>query len=134
MISFKNKIGAIRHLESLWEGMPEAIYGARILNFIAENLTAKYIPMNLLLEMGDRKDDSVISRVVSYLTGAEMQLLSVNLEFIDEEHVRFLDPDEASAATNYNINPVTGESDPYIESKLFIYFSPTPIALEMLAR
>jgi len=134
MANFASKVDAVRHLERLWAGRPEAAYGVRIVNFIAEHASSKYLPMNWFLELGDRKDDRTISRVIAYLTGAEMHFLNLNLEFIDEDHARFLDADEASAATVNKINPLTGEPDPEIESKLFIYFSPTDSALEILTR
>lgn len=133
MTMFANKVETIKHLEEQWAGKPEAIYSVRIINFIAEHASAKYLPMNWFLELGKRDDDAVIVRAVAYLTGAEMNFLNLNLEFIEEDYARFLDRDEANAATAHQINPLSGEPDPDIESKLFIYFSPTDLALAALA-
>lgn len=107
-----------------------------ILAFIAEHPQTIHIPFSRLREIAREaslSDPEVVARVVQYLTGADTHLLDVAGELVgDDDMPHFLDDEEFSLATTAGINPLTGDVDPELPRKLFVYFRPSQLAQEVL--
>ncbi|CAD6542931.1 hypothetical protein [Paraburkholderia metrosideri] len=132
-----SKADAVAGLARLWGDAPETRIGTAIIDLLAENLDNSFLPLSLFLEAADRvqanQQDAVLN-IVSLLTGASFQLLKLQFEYIYADDVVPLDDDAARAASEKNINPVTGEKDDELPSKLFICFTPSEVAKRALRK
>jgi hypothetical protein len=134
-----NKDEALAELAQLWGDRPEMRVGRIILDLVAENLDSKFLPLSAFFEatnsVGSEEKLTVLN-VVHLFSGAGFQLLTLLFEYIneDEDEVILLDEDEAKAATEHNINPVTGEPDGELSAKLFMCYAPSGIAKRVLRK
>lgn len=123
-------------IREAWPHGEERRLSLSILEFIAGHPKTFHIPYARLQEIAkgaSLKDPEVVPRVVQYLTGADSHLLDVAGELFEEDdEPRALDDDEFNLATVEGINPVTGEYDPTLSQKLFVYFRPSRLAQEVL--
>jgi hypothetical protein len=134
-----NKDEALAELAQLWGDRPEAQVGHVILDLVAENLDSKFLPLSAFFEATNsvRSEDKLtVLNVIHLFSGAGFQLLKLQFEYIDEDKddVILLDEDEAKAATERNINPVTGEPDSELRTKLFMCFAPSDVARRALRK
>ncbi|WCM19912.1 hypothetical protein NDK50_00025 [Paraburkholderia bryophila] len=124
-------------LARLWGDSPETRIGRAIIDLVADNLDNSFLPLSLFFEAAKvvhaNEEDAVLN-VVHLLAGAGFQLLKLQLEYIDNDEVVALDDDEAKAASEKNINPLTGEEDGDLPSKLFICFAPSDVARRALRK
>lgn len=122
----------IRHA---WPEGEELLLSLLILAFIAEHPGTIHIPFSRLLEIAREAsldDAGVVPKVVQYLTGADTHLLDIAGELIgDDDLPHMLDNEEFNLAIT-GINPLTGDTDPELPSKLFVYFRPSRLAQEVL--
>ena len=123
-------------IREAWPDGEERRLSLSILVFISEHPKTFHIPYARLQEIGKEallKDPEVVPRVVQYLTGADSHLLDVAGELFDEDdEPRVLKDDEFNLATTEGINPLTGDYDPTLPQKLFVYFRPSRLAQEVL--
>lgn len=132
-----NKAEALAELASVWGGRPETQVGHVILDLVAENLDCRFLPLTAFFEATDsvRSDQQLtVLNVVHFFAGAGVQLLTLQLEYIDDDEVILLDDDAAKAASEHNINPVTGEQDNELSTKLFICYAPSDVARRALMK
>jgi len=130
-----SKAEALEGLLRVWGDSPEARAGRTILELIADNLDSSFLPLSLFFEATDSvqpDEKTVVLNVLNFISGANQQLLKLQLEYIDDDEVRLLDDDAAKAAAEHGINPITGESDSSLGSKLFICFTPSEVARRAL--
>ncbi|MFM0002040.1 hypothetical protein PQR57_13505 [Paraburkholderia dipogonis] len=124
-------------LARIWGDSPETRIGRAIIDLVAENLDTTFLPLSLFFDAAkglySNEEDAVLN-VVNLLAGAGFQLLKLQLEYIDEDEVVPLDDDAARDASERNINPLTGEQDAELPSKLFICFAPSEVARRALRK
>lgn len=122
-------------LRGIWHGRPEADFGCLIINYISENLSARYLPFSDLFKLAKSnhiEHQDVVLNVVNYLTGAHLPLLDTGFEYIEDETVEYLEPDQVKAAYEENINPLTGYFDEDVSKKIFMYLLPSEAAKSAL--
>lgn len=122
-------------LQGVWHGRPEADFGCLIINYISENLDAKYLPFSDLFKIARShhiEQQDVVLNVVNYLTGAHLPLLDAGFEYIEDEIVEGLNPDQVKAAYTENINPLSGYIDQDVAKKIFMYLLPSKAAKSAL--
>lgn len=132
-----NKAEAVAELARVWGDGPETHIGIAILDLVASNLDNAFLPLSLFFEAGDsvQSDNrAAVLNVVSFFAGASAQLLTLKLEYIDDDEVILLDDDAAKAASEESINPITGEKDSEVQSKLFVCFTPSDVARRALRK
>ncbi|PAK12946.1 hypothetical protein CJO66_21675 [Burkholderia ubonensis] len=132
-----NKAEALAGLASVWGDRPETQVGHVILDLVAENLDSRFLPLSAFFEATNsvRSDQQLtVLNVVHFFAGAGVQLLTLQLEYIDDDEVILLDDDAAKAASEHNINPVTGEQDNELNTKLFICYAPSDVARRALRK
>lgn len=132
-----SRSGAKQRLTGDWGERPEAPIGVVIIDFLAENLESKYLPLGLFFEAAksvDGNDKGAVINVVNYLTGGALPLLKLELEYIDDAVVYRLESDEALAATTRSINPISGDFDPDLSEKLFMCYSISDTGKAVLGR
>lgn len=119
-----------------WPHGAEQRLSLSILEFIAEHPNTFHIPFARLQEIAREThlvNPDVVPRVVQYLTGADSHLLDVAGELFEEDdEPRALDDAEFKLAVSDGINPLTGDYDPTLPKKLFVYFRPSRLAQEVL--
>ncbi|MBO7773436.1 hypothetical protein J6352_10875 [Burkholderia pseudomallei] len=132
-----SKAEALDGLTRVWGDSPEARVGGAIIDLVAENLDSQYLPLSLFFEATNStrsEEKNVVLNVVSFLAGAGFQLLKLQLEYIDDDVVVLLDDDAAKAASEKGINPLTGEADDQLRSKLYVCFAPSDVARRALKK
>ena len=131
------KTEVLRHFDSVWAARPEYAIGLAIIEFLSTHIDAKTLPISVFFnaakqsENGDGSKNSVLA-VVNYLSGADLNLLTAEVEFIEDDKIYHLDSVQAYEAAASQINPLTGEYDADLKSKLFICFSPSALAKNTL--
>lgn len=133
----ENRAEALAGIARIWGDGLETRIGTAIIDLVADNLDSKYLPLSVFFEATNSvaSDEKVAClNVVHFLAGASLQLLKLQLEYIDEDHVELLDDDVAKAASESNINPMTGEADDQLGAKLFVCFSPSEVARRALKK
>lgn len=129
---------AKKHLEREWGGRPEAPVGALIIDYLAEHLDSNYLPLSAFFDatksINAENKKSVVVNVVNYLTGDALPFLMLELEYIDGEEVVRLSREEASAATKRSINPLSGDFDPELPTKLYVCYSVSEVGKTVLGR
>ncbi|MBN9132310.1 MAG: hypothetical protein J0H48_02955 [Nitrosospira multiformis] len=119
----------------MWAEKPEADVGLALIEFLSSHIEATNLTFTTFFEAtrnisnGDR---NALINVVNYLAGSDLNLLDVGLELIENEEIFPLDYEQAKAARNENVHPITGEFDPNLTSKLFFCFSPSATAKRAL--
>ncbi|WP_124076304.1 hypothetical protein [Burkholderia gladioli] len=134
-----NKDEALAELAHIWGDSPEMRVGRIILDLVAENLDSKFLPLAVFFEAtnSERSEEKLtVLNVVHLFSGAGFQLLTLQFEYIDEDEdlVMLLDEGAAKAATEHNINPVTGLQDDELNAKLFICYAPSDVARRALRK
>lgn len=126
----------VAKIERVYGDGAELDVAVRLLRFLSE-YGAKHVTLHLVrgltpgAERGDL--DRSIVHVLQYFAGESVGLLQLRFEFVDEEeHPHALDDDEARAALEADIHPLTGVPDPQVRSRLTTYFEPSPAVLAKL--
>jgi hypothetical protein len=125
-------------MRALWGEQPELRLGLKILDLLQEYPDAQHIPYAQFLTLGresDLPDPGRVQRVVEYLTGAESHLLDLGAELIEsDESVHRLTPAQLYEAMRLNVHPFTGDQPFDLQDRIFVFFSPSPLAREILGR
>jgi hypothetical protein len=127
----QNKSAAHSIIGELWAGRPEADAGHLIVDFLAAHTDAVHISFAQFFEVARQaeiKDQNVVVNIVTYFTGADLHLLKTGFEFIEDDVVQPLDIEQVRAAKYNKINPITGDEDAEIGSKIFMFFMPSDLA------
>lgn len=129
----------LERLTSVYGRGVESDVAARLFDFISNHTETTHISLQLLRQMTPGGSsgalDAAIVRSLNFLAGDAVQVLDTCFEFIDDsDHPHHLTTDEAKDAVLLKLNPLTGESDPTVPSRVVIYFSPTDEALAMLSK
>jgi hypothetical protein len=131
----QNKNEAIEALTSLWKGRPEAAFGCAIIDYLSVHLDARHIPFSEFFRIatdGKPAEQAVVLNIVNYLSGAQLHLLAKGFEYIEDDFVTEIDSQQARAAYDANINPLTGQFDEVVQKKIFVYFMPSETAKDVL--
>lgn len=131
-----SKEEALAHFKRVWANQSESEIGQAIIDFLSNNIDSKNIPISIFFEITKplTTHKEIVLNIVSYLAGSDLNLLKINVEFIDKDEVICLDDDAAVAATRHNIDPITGEVDPELSDKIFLCFSPSDLAKSVLRK
>lgn len=131
----QNKNDALAILQKLWAGKPEAEAGRIIVEFLSAHTDAVHISFAQLFDVVGKTrqmDQSAVLNVINYLTGSDLSLLRTGFEYIEGDIVQPLDIDQVRAARFRQINPLTGDKDEEIGSKIFMFFLPSDLAKKAL--
>lgn len=131
------KSDVLRELTEIWGDGPEAQIGEKILHFISEHLNSRYLPLSSFFSFVGSKspeEKRIVVKVVNYFSGAGIQLLDLQFEYIDEEDSLLLDAEQAQLASERKINPITGDFDADLHVKLFVCFAPSEVARRALVK
>lgn len=131
----RTKNDAQNILRELWADMPEAHLGCVIIDFLSAHTDAAHISFSQFFEIARAnqiRDDDVVVNVVNYLTGTDLNLLTIAFEYIDGDIVELLEPSQVRAAKYAKINPLTGEADEELGNKIFMFFLPSELAKQAL--
>lgn len=109
-----------------------------LLDFLSKNPATSHISLQLVRQLTPNSSkgqfDHVILRTLQYLAGDAVGFLDIRFEIIegDEEPVE-LEKQVVKEALSMSVNPLTGESDVQIATKIFMFFCPTQEAIRSLA-
>lgn len=135
-MNIQNRDDFDRCIREAWPDGEERRLSLSIVQFIADHPDTYHIPYARLQELARAallKNPEVVPRVIQYLTGADSNLLDIAGElFESDEEPRALDEDEFNLAASEGINPLTGDFDPNLPQKIFVFFRPTRLAQEVL--
>jgi hypothetical protein len=132
-----SKAEALKHFESVWAEKPEHDIGLSIIEYLTNHLSATTIPISVFFDVAtststaDNHRAYVLS-IVNYFSGEDLHLLTAEVELIVDEEIHHLTPEEIFSANAAHINPLTGEYDPELKEKLFLCFTPSPLAKKVL--
>jgi hypothetical protein len=98
--------------------------------FLSTNKDTSHINLQLVRQLtANGKSgglDREILRTLQFLAGDGIGLLETKFEIFDEEeHPHGIENDVVRDAIALRLNPLTGEADPDIAKKIFMFFSPT---------
>lgn len=108
-----------------------------LFDFLAKHTETSHINLQLVRQLtpdaASGGKDHVILRTLQFLAGDGIALLDVRFEIIDaEDHPHGLDRQEVKDALSLKVNPLTGEEDPEVASKISMFFAPVPDAVSQL--
>ena len=108
---------------------------SHLIDFLARHAETTYINLQLVRQLTPGAmagaHDKAIVRTLQFLSGDGVGVLDVGFElFDDEDHAHKISNDEARAALEFHINPLTGEQDADIRRRLAMYFAPAPGAID----
>jgi len=88
---------------------------------------------SLKVAIGENRSDIDLIKVIQYLCGDRTGVLSLHFEFVDEENYYPLDNDDIKYAQNTGklSHPRTGEYVENFEEKVLMYFTPTPLIIDI---
>jgi hypothetical protein len=106
--------------------------------FLSKNPKTSHISLQLvrqILPNGSKGElDSVILRTLQFLAGDAVGLFDIRFEIIEgDEEPYQLEKHVVKEALALKVNPLTGDVDPQIATKIFIYFCPTPEAISSIS-
>jgi hypothetical protein len=138
--AIKNLDDLLGRLRELWASDREA-YDAcvRIVDFLqAGGKDSSYITFFDLRGRDESNSDS-LRKATECLTGSELPILALRFQLIepdeDEETAdrTVFTPADVNEMRHKDrlVNPLTGEEDPALLSKLFVFFEPTPLAKQL---
>lgn len=137
-MDFANRNQLIERLRSVWNEGDELRLSVSILEMIETQPSLLHIPYSHLQRLAKKlemKDPAVVQRVVEYLTGAESHVLELCAELIEEDDtVHALTQDDLQLAMNSGVNPLTGLQDSTLQDCIFVFFSPSQMARQVLWR
>ena len=103
----------------------------KLMQFLVEHEEAAHINLQLVRQLTEGGEsgglDREILRTLQFLAGDGIGLLETKFEIFDEQdNPHNIDNLVVRDAINLQLNPLTGERDPQVEKKIFMYFSPSP--------
>lgn len=115
----------------------EKIVAERLISFLSKHVETSHINLQLMRQLTPDGAtgglDAVILRTLQFLAGDGIALLDVKFEIVDaEDHPHGLDRQAVSEALSLKVNPLTGESDQEVATKITMYFAPLPDAVNQL--
>ena len=116
-------------VEATWRGSPETLAVClAILRFVFTPPAKAHLSLSMLrkgagLPKGERESHFIAA--IQYFLGDAVPLLALRFEVIDDQGfpVR-IDDEAARAASEHNIDPLTGEVDLNIANRIIPYFQP----------
>lgn len=133
-----SKAELIERLREVWRDGEELRLAILIVELIEQHPDIAHIPYSKfesLAKSQHLRDPHVVEKVIQYLTGAESHVLDLGAELIGDDDTPYrLDADELDLAVTEKIHPFTGEVDATLQSKIFVYFLPSPLARKLLER
>jgi hypothetical protein len=128
----------LQPLRRVYGDGPETSVAQQLLQYLVRYHDTRHVTVPLVrglvpgAEQG--KLDVSIVRVLQYLAGEQAAVLKLSFEYIDEQDVpHTLEPSEVRAAMESMINPLSGEVDEKIASRLLAYFDPQSERIEQLS-
>jgi hypothetical protein len=126
----KSTAQTIDHLERAFGVGSERDIAWALIDFLTKHNDTSHINLQLVRQlMGDgvsSRLDSAILRTLQFLAGDAIGLLDTKFEILDEEgNPHGIDNDVVKDAIDLKINPLTGEVDPIVAEKIFMFFSPS---------
>lgn len=123
---------------SLGDGV-EFEAACQLLEFLVKHSKTTYINLQLMRQITPGAAggvyDSALLKALQVLAGDGVKILNLGFEFFDEEdQPHKLTSDEALAALEGEINPITGDPEPDVRKKVAIYFAPNYEAVNSLGQ
>lgn len=107
-----------------------------LIHFLAKHNDTSHINLQLVRSlMGNSVPsglDNAILRTLQFLAGDAIGLLETKFEIFDEDdNPHCIDNDVVKDALDLKLNPLTGETDPLVAEKIFMFFSPAFHSIEL---
>jgi hypothetical protein len=125
-------------LKDAWNSEPEFSVSIALVEFLNEHWQdTSYLTYGFINELARERrvmDPNAVARVIQYFLSAH--LLEMRFEFQDEDDKAYpiaLDVIEHARRNGRFAHPMTGELELDFESKLFVYFLPSPEARKIFA-
>lgn len=127
----------LQQLRRVYGDGPEAVVASNLLTFLARFDGTRHVTVPLVRRLCPGAEagqmDHAIARVLQYLSGDGPALLKLSFEYIDADDVpHTLEDDEARAAIDHRINPLSGEVDEHVRARLLAYFDPQTDRIRLL--
>jgi len=137
----KNLDDLVARVEDLWATDEKALNAClRIIDYLRSGgKDSSFITFYDLRGRNGGLDSDSLKKATDCLTGSEMPILALRFQIIEPE-----DDEESADRTVYTptdvnemthgghlVNPATGEDDPDLLKKLFVFFEPTPLAKQL---
>jgi hypothetical protein len=127
----------LKRLEAAFGPGNERVVAECLIGFLNKHAETSHINLQLVRQLTPGATtgslDHVILRTLQFLAGDGIALLDTRFEIIDtEDHPHGLDRQEVRDALLLKINPLTGDSDSEVASKINMYFAPFPEAIRQL--
>jgi hypothetical protein len=128
----------LERLERTFGHGNEWVVAECLIEFLTKHANTSHINLQLVRQLTPEAAsggmDQVILRTLQFLAGDGIALLDTRFEIVDaEDHPHGLERQEVKDALDLKINPLTGESDPEVATKITMFFAPIPEALSQLA-
>jgi hypothetical protein len=127
----------IQRLNRIFGDGVERQVAEAIFEFLVEFPGTTHITISLvrrLTNVNTRVQDAAILRTLQYLAGGSINVLNSQFELMEGDMPPIvLTDDEVGQVLSLGMNPITGQVDPEIKSKVAIFFTPTAEMLSQLA-
>ena len=128
----------LERLEGAFGRGNEWVVAECLIGFLTKHAETTHINLQLMRQLTPNAAsgslDQVILRTLQFLAGDGIALLDTRFEIIDsEDHPQALDLQVVREALSLKVNPLTGESDPEVATKIHMYFEPLPSVMSKLA-
>lgn len=126
----------LQQLESIF-GAAECTAAKHLFAYLNLHPEASHITLQLTRRIiesaGFQAPDSSLVKTLQFLSAESVGLLSTSFELVIDDQTPYnLTIEEVKLVMAEKVNPISGESDPTIESKVSIFFSPTDAMRVML--
>ncbi|WP_139201097.1 hypothetical protein [Polaromonas sp. JS666] len=116
----------------------ERLIAISLLDFLAAHAGTSHINLQLVRQLTPQAEsgnlDHVILRTLQFLAGDAIGILDTRFEIFDEDqHPHGLEKSMVKEALSSQINPLTGDADPEVSRKIYMFFTPVPEALSLLS-
>ena len=125
----------ISRLERAFGAGAERDIARSVITFISTQNETSHINLQLVRQLTPNGAsggmDHAILRALQFLAGDAIGLLETRFEIFDEKnHPHGIANDVVKDAIALQLNPLTGEPDPDVAEKIFMFFSPALHALD----
>lgn len=130
-------IEVLERLESAFGRGNECVVAECLIEFLTKHAETSHINLQLVRQLtpdaASGRLDQVILRTLQFLSGDGIALLDIKFEIVDaEDHPHALNRDEVKEALSLKVNPLTGDRDSEVATKINMYFAPIPGAIRQL--
>ena len=126
----------LARLERTFGAGAERDIARTLMDFLIAHKETSHINLQLVRQLTKGGDsgqfDGEILRTLQFLAGDAIGLLETKFEIFDEaDQPHGIDNSVVKEAIFLQLNPLTGEADPQVDKKIFMFFSPSSHSVDL---